>query len=843
MQALDDTVILDLTQLIAGPYATRLLADLGADVIKIEPPEGDPARRLPPFPGDQPHPEKSGLFFFLNCNKRSVVLDLRSEAGRRELLELAERADLVIESFPPGTLDELGLGWERLRKVRSDLSLVSISNFGQDGPYRDYKATELVLYGFAGEMYSMGIGEREPVKMAGTAAQFQSGSATATAALGALFAARRHGIGQHVDVSLAETHLGGCDRRHATAIAWQFSGRRTQRTADAQRGMPGGIYRCKDGFVDFTVAGLRADRVVDMLEGPEWLADPRFGDPEETVKPEVIEDWNKHFREWCMARTKREIWAEARRAKVLCGPLFTMQDLFEDEHFRGRGFWARIEHPELGEVTLPGRPFIMERGGWRLRRPAPLLGQHTSEVRAAATERVRRPTPAAPARRADGQPPRPLEGIRVIDLCVVWAGPFATMLLADLGAEVIKPENPFVFQPMTRGASARPARELLQFANAWGGGYPNNDPGDRPWNYSPTFVSLYRNKRSFTVDLRRPEGLDILARLVAVSDVVYENNATGTLEKLGITYDWLRRANPSIIFVRVPAYGSSGPYAEARALGVHLEGVMGHTMLRGYEDLDPSANTAIYSGDYIAGTQGALAVMAALRHRERTGEGQRIEIAQAENAAPMFTQAIMDFSLNGRVQHAIGNRDINGRYPCGVYPARSPGTAATMEDRWIALHVESDEQWQAFVAAIGSPEWAGDPRLATNAGRAQHAAELDARIAGYTVEHDDYDLSARLQAAGIAAAPVLEASRIYDDPHLLARDFFREQTVPGAGTHRYVGPLWRFGETPVEFRRPPVCFGQDNEYVYRELLEVGDDEYAALEAGGHIAEDYDPSVE
>ena len=844
MQALDDVVVLDLTQHVAGPYATRMLADLGADVIKVEPPGGDSSRQLGPFPNDEPHREKSGLFFYLNCNKRSVVLDLKTAAGRRHLLALAARADLVVESFAPGTLDGLGLGWEELRRLRSDLSLLSISSFGQDGPHRDYKLTDLVLYGFAGEMYSMGLGDREPVKMTGTAALFESGSASATAALGALFSSRRHGIGQHVDISLAETHLGGCDRRHATAIAYQFSGRRTKRTGETASGLPGGIYSCADGYVDFTVAGIRPDRVVDLVQGADWLADPRFGDPEELVKPEVVADWNSHFNEWCMARTKREIWAEARRAKVLCGPLFTMQDLFDDEHFLGRGFWASIEHPELGRVTLPGRPFLLESGGWELRRAAPLLGQHTEEV---LDELSRSPAPrAAPlrpaARRANGQAPRPLEGVRVVDLCVVWAGPFATMLLADLGAEVIKPENQFVWQPMTRGGSARPAKEMLRYANAWGGGYPNNDPGERPWNYSPTFVSIYRNKKSFTVDLRRPEGLAVLARLVAKSDVVYENNATGTLDKLGINYDWLRKANPSIIFAQVPAYGSTGPYAEARALGVHLEGVMGHTLLRGYEDAEPSTTSAIYSGDYMAGTQGAIAIMAALRNRERTGRGQRIEIAQAENAASMFTQAIMDYSLNGRVQRSIGNRDLHGRFPCGVYPALSTGTSETMDDHWIALHIESDEQWRAFGAAIGNPEWARDPRFATNEGRMEHAAEVDAKITAYTSLQDDYELMARLQAVGVAAAPVLEASRIFDDPHLRARGFFRKQTVEGAGTHEYVGPLWKFGETSVEFRQPPVCFGEHNDYVYRELLGLSEQEIAKLEADGHIASEYDESV-
>lgn len=438
--------------------------------------------------------------------------------------------------------------------------------------------------------------------------------------------------------------------------------------------------------------------------------------------------------------------------------------------------------------------------------------------------------------------PKPLEGIRVIDLCVVWAGPFATMNLGDLGAEVIKVENPFVFQPMTRGAAARPPALALQMAAAWGGGYPNSEPGERPWNYCPTFVSVYRNKHSFTTDLRRPEGMDVLRRLVEVSDVVYENNATGTMEKLGITYEWLKSINPKIIFVRVPAYGSTGPYAQARALGVHLEAVMGHTLLRGYADGDPSWNTAIYSGDYLAGAQGAFAVMTALWHRERTGEGQLIEIAQAENAAAMFTQAVMEYSLNGRLMEAIGNRDVFGRFPCGVYPAKSPGKAATSDDHWIAISIEDDDQWARFVEAIGSPDWARDERFVTNDGRAEHFAEIDAHIAEYTAQFDDYELMHSLQAAGIAAAPVLEGSRMFDDPQLRERNFFRTQTVEGAGTKEYVGPLWQMPETPVEFYQPPVLMGEHNDYVYREVLKMSDEEIEALRAEGHIAMDYDPSI-
>ncbi len=380
MQALDNVRILDLTHHIAGPYATRLFADFGADVIKIEQPGGDIARQLGPFKGDVPHPEKSGTFFYLNCNKRSVVLDLKTGEGREALGALALTADLVVESFAPGKLDGLGLGYGFFHALKPDLPVVSLTNFGQTGPYRDFKLTDLTLYAFAGEMYSMGETDREPIKMAGTAALFESGAAAAVGIMGALFASKRFSVGQHVDVSLAETHFGGVDRRHATAIAFQFSGRKTIRLGSHGGGMPHGIYPCADGYVDFTNAGLRPNRVAEMLNHAAWLDDPRFSDPVQRMNPDVIEEWNGHFIGWCIERTKREIWEEARRAKVMCGPMFTMEDLFTDDAFRNRGFWASTQHSELGDVTLPGRPFIMQKGGWELRRAAPLLGQHTVEV-------------------------------------------------------------------------------------------------------------------------------------------------------------------------------------------------------------------------------------------------------------------------------------------------------------------------------------------------------------------------------------------------------------------------------------------------------------------------------
>jgi crotonobetainyl-CoA:carnitine CoA-transferase CaiB-like acyl-CoA transferase len=379
-----DITVLDLTVGIAGPYATKLLADYGADVIKVEPPGGDLSRSLGPFPGDIPHPEKSGTFAFFNTNKRSIVLDLKGAEGREAFWRLAATAHVVVESFRPGVLDRLELGWDELHRRIPGVSLVSISNFGQDSPYRDYRGTELTLYGFGGEMYTMGVAEREPVTMFGTAALVESGAAAATAILGAVMVSTRQGIAQHVDFSIVDSHFGGADRRHVGAIAFEFSGRKSPRQPADSRGILRGVYPCADGYVEFSGAGGRLDRVSRMLGDPEWLADGKWRVPGALLKPDLADEFEANFYPWLYEHTKREIWALAREARVLCGPLLTIEELVEDEHFRSRGFWAAVDHPALGAYEMPGRPFIMNASPWELRRPAPLLGEHTVELLIAA---------------------------------------------------------------------------------------------------------------------------------------------------------------------------------------------------------------------------------------------------------------------------------------------------------------------------------------------------------------------------------------------------------------------------------------------------------------------------
>tara|TARA_Y100000588_G_C14224276_1_gene912403 strand:- start:73 stop:1419 length:1347 start_codon:yes stop_codon:yes gene_type:complete len=441
--------------------------------------------------------------------------------------------------------------------------------------------------------------------------------------------------------------------------------------------------------------------------------------------------------------------------------------------------------------------------------------------------------------------PLPLEGVRIIDLTGVWAGSFSTVILADLGAEVLKAENQYVWQPLTRAGRARPSSEEAK-SYIPSMSYPGDEPGDRPWNYCSLFVGMFRNKRSFTVDLRRPEGLDVLARIVSQCDAVIENSAVGTMEKLGISYQWLREQRDDIIFVRASGYGLTGEYSDARTLGAHLEAVMGHQVLRGYEGNEPSTNSAIFSADYVSGTQIAFAVLLALWHRNNTGKGQFIELAQSENAAGMFAQAYLDYALNGEVQEALGNRSIyaiDGVAPCGVYPCLPKGDTSEGGDRWIAITVSNNEEWASLRAVIGDPEWALDPILATAAGRAANQEILDARLAEWTSQNEEEELFHKLQKSGIAAAPVLPSWRVPSNPHVQARGLYEIcELVDDVGEYSYPSPVYRLPASDSSIRRPPVAFGQDNEYVYRELLEISDEDYDRLVAEGHIATEFDKSI-
>ena len=832
---LQDIRVLDLTEEIVGPYATKLLADYGADVVKVEKPEGDSARQLGPFKDGDRHPEKSGTFFYFNTNKRSVVLDLTASAGLNSFWDLVDWADIIVEGFQPGVMESLGISWDAIKARRSDISLVSVSYFGANSPYGNYRGSELVLYGFAGEMHSTGRLEREPVKMYGTSALVQSGSVLSTAVLGALFASQATGFGQHVDFSVADSHLLGVDRRHSTVIGHQYSGRKTLRplTEEPRVGICSGLYQCKDGWISIMGGGPRFKNIREFFGYPEWLQDKRWDDPLTQMDPAAIEEFNSHLTPWLNQHTKREVWEAGRRARFICGPLFTVDEVYADTNFQERGLWQCAETSALGEFRFPGRPFLMSRTPWEYRRPAPELGEHTGEVLKAIGKRK----PQKPARPTGSG--LPLDGVRILDLSGVWAGTFSTLLLADLGAEVIKQENQFVLQPNTRILPfIHLTKEMTSVGPSWITGLPNNDPGERPWNYHPMFVSLYRNKKSFTLDIRQPEGLEILGQLVAKSDIVLENSAVGTMEKLGVSYEWLKAIKENIIYLRAPGFGLTGEYKDARAFGSNLEEVLGHQLLRGYRGSQPGENSTIFAADYIAGSQIAFALMSAIWHRNQSGEGQFIEMSQAENATAMFAQAYMAYALNGDVDKARGNRSIyaaDGEVPCGAYPCKSAGSAADGLDRWITINVTSDEDWLRLRGVMDNPQWAMSDDLLTIDGRVAKEDYIDEQLSLWTCDFIDYDLFHLLQLAGVAAAPILEASRVLSDPHVVARKLFQDQTLEDdIGTYQYPAPIYQISGGGI--RSAPVAMGQDNDYVYRELMGYGDDDIERLIKAGHIAD-------
>ena len=319
MGPLDGVTVLDLTEHIAGPYCTKLFADFGADVIKVEPPGGDPSRSVGPWYQGVSGPERSGTFFYFNTSKRSLVLDIERAEARSVMERLIGRADIIIESQPTGRLDALGFGWEQINASRDDLPMVSITPFGHDSPYRNYRVSDLVLYGFAGEMYSIGVQDREPVKMYGTASLVECGSAAATAAMGALTSAELQGIAQHVDFAMADAQLNGVDRRHAATMGWEYAGRKSLRAPGPAAGMLSGVYPCADGYVEFSGAAIRIPRLGDLLGSPEWLQDDKWWRPGASVNPELVEEFNAHFLPWSLERTKRVVRRHALQRSRLLG--------------------------------------------------------------------------------------------------------------------------------------------------------------------------------------------------------------------------------------------------------------------------------------------------------------------------------------------------------------------------------------------------------------------------------------------------------------------------------------------------------------------------------------------
>ena len=410
---------------------------------------------------------------------------------------------------------------------------------------------------------------------------------------------------------------------------------------------------------------------------------------------------------------------------------------------------------------------------------------------------------------------QPLKNYRVLDLSRIWAGPYCTKLMADLGAEIIKMESLSVYD--SHRGPVSPARGIAA--------YPDGEPGEEPWNRNGWFNCLHMSKYGITLELTSDEGRRVFEGLVSISDVLIENFRQGSLERLGYDYDALRKHRSDLIYVSMPAFGNTGPWKRYLGYGIGQEQLSGMAHLTGYPD-DGPMKSGINHGDPITGSHAAGVLLAALRRRRRTGRGMYIDVSQQESSVALMGAELLAYQMTGQEPERIGNRS-RWYAPCNTYPCAG-------EDRWITIAATSDSEWAALVSAIDAPGLADDARFASAEARMAHQDELDAVIAGWTRGQDAFALAEHLQAAGIPAGPVLRGPDLLADRHYAERGTFVTVDHPQVGPKRYPGLPWKMSGTPGEVRWPSPSLGQHNREIFGGLLGLSGEEIDGLESGGVI---------
>ena len=791
--ALDGTRIVDLTGGIAGPYATLLLAGLGADVIKVEPPDGDPTRLLPPFAGGAPGTERGLAFLHLNRGSRSVVLDREREQDRQAFRELVATADaLIVDGTPEAALEPWGATAGELRARHPGLVIASLVAFGDPGPWAGWSALELILSAASGLASCTGEADRSPLKVGGYVCQVAHGQTVAAATLAALLQARRGGGGSDIEVSGAEANADLLEMWACGA----FQDRPMPRQGRHHNSnYPFEVYPCRDGLAGIHAGPGPWDGFLELVGSDELDAVPAGGPGgrmrlREQVDPIILD--------WLAGVGKFEVYHAGQARRLAFGYVATIEDLVRSPQLAARDFFRPIAHPEAAGGLYPGPPFRLS-SGWRDAR-APLLGEHTEQV--LAEQRSLSDEPAPDVRASDGA--LPLSGVRVLDLTQIWAGPRATKVLGDYGADVIKIESP------TRTDGTRGYGRFLADRDA------GRVESEREFYRGTQFEQLHRGQRSVTLDLRSADGKRAFEELVAVSDVVIANFAYGVLARLGIDWPDLERVNPRVVLLSMTSFGDSGPERDYVAYGVTQEELSGIYGLTGYQDGEP-LKSGSNIGDPMNGMQGVVAILAALLERERTGRGQYIELSQLESTINFIGEALVDHGVNGTVAAPAGNSHPLWA-PHGVYPARG-------EDQWVAIAARSDAEWASLLDALDGaapPENAlrDDARFRRPEDRLANRGELDAAIGRLTAGHDRDELAARLQASGVPAAPVLNSVEVQHHPQYAATDYVQVRDYPGGGEYRYFGPLWRIdGQRPQVSGVAPLL-GEHNHEVLEALTSL-----------------------
>ncbi|HET6811037.1 MAG TPA: CoA transferase [Acidimicrobiales bacterium] len=777
--ALGGVRVLELGGGVAVAYCGKLLTDQGADVVKVEPAEGDALRSWRASDPDHRAPGTSALFRYLNTSKRSVTV-----AGAA-LDTLVPWADVVVAGDgAPST------------QAGSGTVVVSLSAFGPDGPLAGTPWTELTLQGWCGSISARGFPDRPPLQQGGRAGEWLGGATAAFAALAGISHRAAHGVAPRLDVPLLEV-MAVCLVTYPTLYR-DFTG---AAAALSQRGSDyPSVERCKDGWIGLCLFSAQqwADFAV-MIGRPELAEDTRLNSMagrgrNRDLARSVIDPW-------LADHTADEIFELGGLFRVPVSYVGNGRTLPEMEHFRERGVF--VENPGGGFIQ-PRSPFLMSATPVVALRPAPEVGADTDAIRAEAAA-VTPPAPAAPDWERDPTPrERPLAGVTILDFTAYWSGPAGTHLLCALGAEVVKIES-FKRPDGIRFGTVAP-------------------PEQSDWlERSPIYQGANPGKRSVAIDVTTPEGRDLVLRLASRCDGVWENFTPRVMGNLGLTYEDLRAVNPGVIMVRIPGFGLEGPWRDHAGFAQTMEQVSGMGWLTGYADRNPLVRTTC---DPAAGVHAAFAFLCAVHHRRVSGEGQLIEMPMVEVALNIAAEQVVEQSAYGRLLDRDANRGPVGA-PQGVYPCAG-------EEQWVALAVVDDDQWVRLCALLPDGAWGRSPELVTRAGRRTAHDRIDAELAKWLSGQDRDAVVRDLTAAGIPAAPVWPQTHIDAQPQLVHAGFFQTVGHPTIGPVGYPGIGVRSDAVDTSFTGPAPLLGQHTAEVLAGMLGCSDAELAGLAERGVV---------
>lgn len=774
--------VVDFSTRIASAYCVKLLVDLGADAIRVEPTDGTPLRRASASGSVGRDGDPDGVLFrFLAASTRSVALDLDASAGRVRVDELIDEADVVVHSFLPGDALRFGLDVARLHDRNPALIVASVTPFGHDGPRVDHDVPEFVLQALSGSLYAHGLPGREPLAVGGQQGEWAAGGYAACGITAALVGRASSSRGCHVDASILEAMA--VSLVNFPTLVRQFSGRRRPR--DPMVVTPG-IEAASDGWVAlFTITAEQWISFALMIGREDLAVDESL--LKFTGRAARLKELQDVITAWTCQRTVAEILELASEFRVPAAPVTDGSTAPDIEHFAERSIYVRNER---GGFRHP-RPILRwGSAGDRPMTPAPELGPDDDVTFDDLTfDDVRFDDAEFDGPDDDVCASRPLQGVRILDLTAFWAGPHGTLLLAALGADVVKVESIQRPDPLRFSGFAPPTEPL------W-------------YEKAPAFHGCNAGKRSVTLNLDDPEGRALFLRLVATADVVIENFTPRVMDNFGLSYETLRAAREDIIMVRMPGYGLDGPWRDVPAFAPTIEAVASLTTITGYADGPPMFAGGVY--DPSSGAHAAFAVMAAVLHRRRTGHGQLVELPMAEVGLTATAEMVAEWDAYGARIVRQGNRSLVSA-PRGVYRCREA-------DAWIALTVETSRQWNALARLLSDVGCTVDESLAQLSERLERHDELDAMISRWCFELEIRTAERLLRANRIPAARVVSVDDLDDDLHMSERGFWMPIRHRVTGTTLYPGCPFRLGGAMPAFDRPAPTLGEHTEDV---LAEVG----------------------